>query len=135
MRYLFALLDVAASLVVGYSALLLGGMACDEGCLGSHWSRDPESWQWDAIQGLGLALFVTACVFAIGVAARRRTLSLTLLCTQAAIIGALLLTLAARDYGIPRLSPELAALASSPLVFGGAAIASLWRRPAPTSGP
>ena len=64
MRYLFGFLNLVASAIVGATAVLVGGMACDESCNpgSGDWSDSPDSWQWDAIVWLGLGLFALGVI-------------------------------------------------------------------------
>jgi hypothetical protein len=136
MRYTLGLLNIAASLFVGFGAILLGGFACDESCsqLASHWSRDRDAWQWDAIQGLGVGLFLTALVFLMALIANRPRPAVALLAIQALLVGVFLLGLDATEQH--SLSSEfITPLALAPLVFGGAAVAVMRRRTSRISGP
>jgi hypothetical protein len=63
MRSFFCALNLLASAFVALSALMVGSMACDEGCGGGgDWTDVSYSWQWSAILVLGISIFVAACM-------------------------------------------------------------------------
>jgi hypothetical protein len=65
MRHAIAVLLAAGAWLVSFAPLaggLLWGISlrCDDSCGGGGWRHSDNAWQWDAIAGLGVVVFIAA---------------------------------------------------------------------------
>ena len=88
-RDLLAFLYSGAGIVLARLGLLVGVMACDEGCgEGGDWSRHRDAWQWSAVQFLTLAVIVLLTFYFVAVLLGRLGLGSLFLLVQAAATAA-----------------------------------------------
>jgi hypothetical protein len=130
MRSFFCTLNLLASLAVAFSALMVGGMACDEGCGGgvSGWTGSEHSWQWSAIMFFGVSIFVAACMLFVLRRSTEISYSLGTLSAQGLFAGLLLLVIAGSKFSGPYVTLGILA----PVVFGAASVAIMWGNTRPS---